>query len=74
MNKDNMMFGTICVCIVVVFLSIPMVAIYGIYKNFEFTNKAIEAGYVQGNIPGQAGVYWVKPDGSQCKCLEKGNR
>lgn len=29
---------------------------------FKVKQTALEQGYVQGTIPGQSGVYWIKPD------------
>jgi len=57
------------VCSIVLFIASGIS--YVNYMDYEFSKKAIESGYVQGSLPGKSGVYWVKPDGSQCKCLEK---
>ena len=61
MSEDNKTNLIVCVTIVVV------VAIIG--GLFTFYNScflilqqtAIEQGYVQSTIPGQNGVFWVKP-------------
>ena len=37
-------------------------AIYKDVTEFKVKQTALEQGYVQGTIPGQSGVYWIKPD------------
>jgi hypothetical protein len=46
--------GIAAVAVVVLLLGVM------VYEH-AFTKAAIEAGLVQGSLPGHAGVYWVKP-------------